>query len=240
MKITFISDTHSKHKKIEDDLPGGNLLIHAGDISSMGYNYEIRNFCKWFDGLSNYQNKIFIAGNHDWGFINQPVFQTSGLVELPKETKEILDEFKNITYLRDSLVKVQHNNLIQYTVYGSPWQPEFFDWAFNLPKNGKELETRWNDIPENIDILITHGPAYGKLDQVVGHTEHLGCELLAKRISETKPKIHVCGHIHSGYGYRFFQDTHYINASVLNERYHYANKPLSIEWDSTTNNLIFL
>jgi predicted phosphodiesterase len=71
MKITLISDTHNKHKYITDDLPGGDLLIHAGDISSMGYEHEIREFCKWYNGLDKYTNKVFIAGNHDWGFPNQ-------------------------------------------------------------------------------------------------------------------------------------------------------------------------
>ena len=62
LKITFISDTHTKHNQITKDLPGGDILIHAGDMSSMGYKHEIENFCKWFDGLDNYDNKIFIAG----------------------------------------------------------------------------------------------------------------------------------------------------------------------------------
>ena len=72
LKITFMSDTHTKHNQITKDLHGGDILIHAGDMSSMGYKHEIENFCKWFDGLDNYDNKVFIAGNHDWGFQNHP------------------------------------------------------------------------------------------------------------------------------------------------------------------------
>ena len=68
MKITFISDSHNKHKEITQDLPGGDLLIHAGDISSMGHKHEIQQFCKWFDSLTNYTSVVFIAGNHDFGF----------------------------------------------------------------------------------------------------------------------------------------------------------------------------
>ena len=226
MRITLISDTHNKHKYITDDLPGGDLLIHAGDISSMGYEHEIREFCKWYNSLDNYTNKVFIAGNHDWGFqINT------------EKVKEILDFYGNITYLQDKEVLVGEKLV---SIYGSPWQPEFYNWAFNLQRKGVELKEKWDNIPNNTDILITHGPAYGYVDRVIGQTEHLGCELLTDRIKEIKPKIHVCGHIHSGYGYVFDGDTHYINASVLNEQYRYSNKPLTVEWNPDTNEIEFL
>ena len=226
MKITFISDTHNKHKFVTDDLPGGDLLIHAGDISSMGYEHEIREFCKWYNSLDNYTHKVFIAGNHDWGFqINT------------EKVKEILDFYGNITYLQDNEVLVGEKLV---SVYGSPWQPEFYNWAFNLPRNGYELKEKWGNIPNNTDILITHGPAYGYVDKVIGRPENLGCELLTDRIKEIKPKIHVCGHIHTGYGYTFDGETHYINAAVLNESYNYHHKPLTIEWNPETNEIEFL
>lgn len=226
MKITFISDTHNKHKFVTNDLPGGDLLIHAGDISSMGYEHEIREFCKWYDSLDNYTNKIFIAGNHDWGFQNNV-----------EKVKEILNFYENITYLQDNSVLLGEDMV---SVYGSPWQPEFYNWAFNLERKGNELKEKWDNIPSNTDILITHGPAYGYVDRVIGRVENLGCELLTERIKELKPKIHVCGHIHTGYGYTFDGDTHYINASVLNESYVYYNKPLTIEWNPKTNEIEFL
>ena len=88
-------------------------------------------------------------------------------------------------------------------IYGSPWQPEFYNWAFNLPRMGEELKAKWAAIPEDTDILLTHGPAQGHLDTSGPPYNEplLGCELLAARIEEIKPKIHVCGHIHGGYGY---------------------------------------
>ncbi len=229
MKITFISDTHNKHKDITEDLPGGDLLIHAGDISSMGYKHEIQQFCKWFDSLTNYSVVVFIAGNHDFGFEKRP-----------EETMEIVNSYKWITYLQDSVLHFASENIEIANIYGSPWQPEFHNWAFNLPKNGLELEQKWNDIPDNTDILITHGPAFGYLDTIMGQYDNLGCELLTKRIKTIKPKIHVCGHIHSGYGYVFDGDTHFINASVLDEQYQYTQKPLTVEWDPKTNKLEFI
>lgn len=225
MKITFISDTHNKHKQITSHLLGGDILIHSGDISSMGTNREIMDFCKWFNNIEGYTHKIFIAGNHDFGFqVNHD------------EVMEILGNYDNITYLQDETKMVQDDNSGEsIKIYGSPWQPEFYDWAFNLPREGWELEQKWNDIPSDTDILITHGPAFGYVDRVIGNPDNLGCELLTKRIKTIKPKIHVCGHIHSGRGIVFDDGTLYINASVLDERYHYTQKPFTIDFDFKTN-----
>lgn len=233
-KITLISDTHCKHKQITDDLPGGDILIHAGDISSMGYEHEIREFCAWYNKLTTYTHKIFIAGNHDWGFEDNAT-----------KVKEILDFYKHIGYLQDELICIGKNedafdyeNMIK--IYGSPWQPEFYNWAFNLPRRSEQLRYKWSLIPANTDILVTHGPAWGHLDQVMGRSDHLGCELLADRIEELKPKIHVCGHIHSGHGYKFDGTTHFFNAAVLGESYQYNNKPISFIWDKDTNQIEFV
>ncbi len=96
MILTIISDTHNKHKHITDDLKGGDLLLHAGDISSMGYEHEIREFAKWYNNLSYYHHKVFIAGNHDWGFQNNV-----------EKVKEIIDFYPTMTYLQDQLHTVQ-------------------------------------------------------------------------------------------------------------------------------------
>jgi Icc-related predicted phosphoesterase len=228
MKITFISDTHNKHKEITSSLPGGDLIVHGGDISSMGYKHEIQEFLKWFNGLDNYTHKIFIAGNHDWGF------QTN-----PEMCKELLEFYDKVTYLEDNMKVIGDDYQTAVKVWGSPWQPEFYNWAYNLPRKGEELKNKWELIPSDIDILITHGPAFGKVDKVIGKYENLGCELLAERIQTSKPKIHVCGHIHSGYGYVFDGQTHHINASVLDERYYFTQKPLSVEWNKETNEIEF-
>jgi Icc-related predicted phosphoesterase len=96
------------------------------------------------------------------------------------------------------------------------------------------LKRRWANIPDNTDILVTHGPAYGYVDKVLGRYDNLGCELLIQRIKQIKPKIHVCGHIHSGRNLLFDNGTLYINASVLNERYEYNYKPITIDFNFNT------
>lgn len=238
MRITVISDTHTKHGLIPmEDLPGGDLLIHAGDIMNSGYNKnDIHNFCTWFQSLKQYEDKIFIAGNHDRLFELQPYEVEGYLKDYP--LIEYLEDEELVFYGDGPNGDMPENNL---RIYGSPWQPEFYNWAFNLPRNGGELALKWGAIPENVDILVTHGPTYGTLDNVKGRiNEHLGCELLAQRIEQIKPKIHICGHIHSGYGYFFKNGTHFFNASVLDEEYKYTQKPITFDWDKETNSITFL
>jgi Icc-related predicted phosphoesterase len=229
MKLTFISDTHTKHNQITSSLPGGDVIIHAGDVSSMGYKHELQQFLKWFNGLDNYTHKIFIAGNHDWGFQDSP-----------EMCKELLDFYNKVTYLQDDLEVIGEDYNTAVKIWGSPWQPEFYNWAFNLPRMGEELKEKWDMIPLNTDILVTHGPPWGHLDTVVGNPTNLGCELLTEQVNVVKPKIHVFGHIHSGYGYKFDGDTHYFNAAVLGEKYTFENKPMTVEWDPETNEIEFV
>lgn len=225
-KLTFISDTHTREQLITPDLPGGDFLFHSGDIMNSGYNpQDIENFCSWFDSLSNYKYKIFIVGNHCRLFEDKP-----------EQALEIVNKYKNIIYLQDSFVVLDG-----IKIYGSPWQPEFYNWAFNLPRNGFGLASKWEMIPKDTDILLTHGPAYGYVDTVKGREyDHLGCELLQDKILQIQPKIHSCGHIHSGYGYVSNKTTHFFNASVLYEDYNYSQKPWNVEWDKKTNILNIL
>jgi Icc-related predicted phosphoesterase len=230
IRVTLLSDTHNKHKQITLDLPGGDILLHSGDLTSMGYEHEIREFCKWFNNIDGYTHKVFIAGNHDWGFQNNV-----------DKVKEILEFYNGITYLQDSELVIKVGDEREIKIYGVPWQPEFRAWAFNLPKNGPGLMSKWESIPDDTDILLTHGPAFGILDTVDGRrTENLGCELLAERLEVLNVKLHNVGHIHTGYGYVRKGDTHHFNSSVLNERYVYTQKPMTIDWNPETNELEFV
>ncbi len=220
-KIVFISDTHNKHnyltsKGMGNILGGGDILVHSGDCTSMGKSHEIKNFLDWFSN-TDFTHKIFIAGNHDFGF------------EL---NHDIADEYKEkgVHYLFDSGVEIDG---IKF--YGSPWQPEFYDWAFNLPR-GEKLAEKWGKIPGDTDILITHGPAHGMLDWTMTG-QRVGCEDLFHRIMEVQPKIHVCGHIHCAYGQKSFHGVEFLNASVLDERYEHANKPIVINFDTETKEI---
>jgi len=231
MKITVLSDTHTRHRHCEADLPGGDLLIHAGDFMNSGYHkQEATEFFDWFSSIKNYDKKVFIAGNHDRIIENNPTWSLL-----------TIKDYSNIIYLQDegfSLYDMDKDSSTR--LYGSPWQPDFNMWAFNLPRNGEEMKGRWDAIPEDTDILITHGPPYGYHDIPGGQSIRVGCEMLRHRVDEIKPKIHVFGHIHGSSGYYFNGHTHFINAAILDERYDYTNLPVSFEWDKITNEIKWL
>lgn len=207
MKIIFISDTHGKHHRIE--LPEGDMIIHSGDISDNGRVNEVEEFLAWFTSL-DYKYKIFIAGNHDFYFENKP--------------QNFIQEFmpKDVYYLCDSGVKIEG-----HYIYGSPITPFFYNWAFNRHR-GDDIKRYWDLISEGTDILITHGPAYGILDRTESG-DNAGCEDLLSAIKRVKPKYHLFGHIHEGYGTFETDETVFINGSSLDENYLAVHSPMIIE-----------
>ena len=206
MRIVCLSDTHNCNQQIA--VPDGDVLIHAGDATIQGTMDEIVLFNKWFSTLPH-KYKIFIAGNHDW------LFETN--LNL---AKSLLD--KSIIYLQDSSLEIE-----DLKIYGSPWQPWFFNWAFNLPR-GKALIEKWKLIPKDTDILITHGPPFGILD-FPPNGFSVGCENLRERIEEIRPKLHVFGHIHYSYGTIEKFGVRFVNASNCDESYEPTNPPIIID-----------
>jgi calcineurin-like phosphoesterase family protein len=222
MRIVCISDTHSLHEKMYHEIPKGDLLLHSGDCTNVGKEKDVRDFIEWYKGINGFKYKIFISGNHDFAFEQEPPWLNSYIE--PK----ILEK-SNVFYLEDNSFEIIDDEFSRpIKIYGSPWQPEFFNWAFNLPRNGKVLKSRWDDIPNNTDILITHGPPHGIRDFVVDRsgTLQVGCELLRERINVLKPLLHVFGHIHGAYGAANIGEVTFANASTCNERYEPINKPL--------------
>ena len=209
MRLVCISDTHMSHRGIH--LPEGDVLIHAGDATSSGSPGEVDRFLGWFASQSH-QHKILVAGNHDW------LFQMD-----PKAASLLLEKHKGITYLQDSGVEIDGVRF-----WGAPWQPWFLDWAFNLPRKGAALRETWNKIPMKTEVLITHGPPHGIQDQV-GRGEHLGCEELTARLATVKPRLHIFGHIHDGYGVTRTKPTTYINASICTEEYRALNSTVVVD-----------
>ncbi|MCC2645165.1 MAG: metallophosphoesterase [Burkholderiales bacterium] len=204
MNIVCISDTHDQHEKLNDILPDGDMIIHAGDISLRGSLAEIQDFLKWFSNLP-YRYKICIAGNHDFALEKK-----DSLVEIPQ----------NVIYLNNQEITIEG-----ITIWGSPVTLPFYNWAFMWP-----LEKRcqlYKEIPNNCDIIISHGPVFGTLDKVkIG--QNVGCPLLKVRVEEIKPKLFICGHIHEAYGSVTKNSTTYINASIMNLRYEPINLPIKI------------
>lgn len=172
---------------------------------------EIAKFDHWLGRLPHHV-KILIAGNHDWLFEQEPALAESLIT--------------NAIYLRDSSVTVGGLKF-----YGSPWQPRFMHWAFNLSR-GAEIKEKWDLIPADTDVLITHGPPLGILDQVprdlTDGYEHTGCEELLPAVQRIKPKLHVFGHIHEGYGVERRDGITFVNACVCDAAYRPVNPAIVI------------
>ena len=208
MQITFFSDTHTKHREVE--LSSGDVLVHCGDITSRGELDVLEDFSR-FLSEQDFKHKIVIAGNHDLCFED----------ERKKEAEECLLS-KGIIYLNESGAKIEG-----FEFWGSPIQPFFHNWAFNKQR-GEEIRAHWELIPMSVDVLLTHGPPFGILDDT---TKGLlvGCEELLKKVQDIKPKIHAFGHIHEGYGMKAIDGVSYVNACVLDQYYKMKNKPIIIE-----------
>lgn len=207
-RIACIADTHGMHNRVE--IPDCDLIIHAGDLSNVGEISQLESFNEWAGQQA--VPVIATAGNHD------------KTIRRYEETKEL---FTNCELLIDS--STIFNGL---KIYGSPWSPWFGGeyWVYNAHR-GEAIRKIWAKIPDDTDVLITHGPPRGILDRVPRVAEPQGCLDLLDRVRQVKPKLHVFGHLHSGGGqkkYLFGSDTVFVNASVCTESYDPVNPPIVV------------
>jgi len=202
VRIVAISDTHMQHEGI--DVPDGDVLIHAGDFCGRGTLADVEKFNEFME-RQPHRHKIAIAGNHDFCFEQTP--------DLARE------QLTACHYLQDEALELDG-----FRFYGSPWQPEFMDWAFNLPRGG-ELRAKWELIPVATDVLITHTPPAGIGDFTLSG-EHVGCSDLLDALERIRPALHVFGHIHEGAGVAAADGTTFLNACICDAAYRAVNAPM--------------
>jgi Icc-related predicted phosphoesterase len=207
MKIIAISDTHGLHGALK--IPDGDVLVHAGDLTRHGALEDVIDFNDFLGSLPH-PHKIVIAGNHDFCF--------------EKDRKACEEALTNCIYLQDEEAIIDGVKF-----YGSPWQPWFYDWAFNLER-GPEIRAKWDLIPEDTNVLITHGPPFG-IGDLTFQKDHAGCQDLLEVVEKIKPGLHIFGHIHEGYGITSNGKTTFINASSCDQLYQPVNPPLINEFD---------
>jgi len=216
MRIVAISDTHNRHEGIKR-MPEGDVLIHAGDLTGEGIPSEIFDAFAWL-AKQPFERVIVIPGNHDFGF-----------QRIPELAGALKSKFPRVELLNDSETMVNG-----FRVWGSPWQPWFHDWAFNfLPGSvgEQQAQEKWDTIPDDTAILVTHGPAYGILDETV-RRKHVGCTALKARIEKVPNlRLHVCGHIHEAYGAEKHGDVLYVNACTCDSHYWPSQPPMLIDLD---------
>lgn len=192
-----MSDTHDRLHHYKHPIPDGDIFIHAGDFTMSGKQESVIRFNE-FLGQLPHKYKLVIAGNHETTFDPRVRGKRFPSEEINNTTEEMSDLLTNCIYLEDSGVEI-----MGIKFYGSPWTPEFScNWGFNAVR-GAEIRSKWDKIPKKVDVLITHGPPLGHLDQTQ-RGEHVGCEDLLNVVTEIKPQFHIFGHIHEGTYQGFF------------------------------------
>ncbi|VDN55378.1 unnamed protein product [Dracunculus medinensis] len=204
-------------------IPPGDVLVIAGDITNYGFPDEIKAFNENMAKL-RYPFKVAIAGNHDCTF-DEAYLKSSGKdigekeLALKKKLVAALAQSKitnpkslltEVIYLQDSLIEI-----FGIRIYGTPWQPRYDNLAFNISR-GQQILDKWNQIPAGIDVLITHTPPLGHGDMLPSGIR-VGCvELLNSCVRRIRPKYHIFGHVHQGYGCTSDGYTKFVNCSYQN------------------------
>lgn len=192
MKITCISDTHMHHKKII--MPKTDMIIHAGDFTYGGEFSEVRKFLHWY-GEQQAKHKLLICGNHE--------------VEISHHFEDLkkMCENEGIQLLHNS-----HTVIEGLIIYGSPFSRTFgHGWAYMTSEEG--LAEIYNNILPNVDIIVTHTPAYGRLDKCPNG--NVGSTALLDRINELDSlKLHVTAHIHESRGTMIRNGYLTVNAAI--------------------------
>lgn len=186
--LVCVSDTHTTQPLV----PDGDVLLHAGDLSKFGTFEEIQAQLDWLN-RQPHKYKLVIAGNHD--LLLDPAFVDrfpERILEKPGSCRSDL-RWGNLVYLKDSSITLgfpDRNRFLR--VYGSPWTPQFGTWAFQHPP----IRDVWSGkIPDDTDVLLTHGPPKGHLD-----LDGAGSKYLMRELWRTRPQVVIFGHVHGGRG----------------------------------------
>lgn len=205
MKIVVISDTHSNHESMKE-LPSGDILIHCGDFSSYGGYDETKSFLDWFSG-QKHEHKIAIPGNHE--------ISLCPLRRSTESIKELISSYCNIHFLIDQEIIIDNVKF-----YGTPWcggeSKIMKHWGFYIESGKKSV---FGKIPSDTDILISHSPPFGILDN------GLGSRSLLERVKDVRPVFHLFGHIHETYGEFCSDYTQFYNCSNCDSDNRITNEP---------------
>ncbi|ESO91938.1 hypothetical protein LOTGIDRAFT_121596 [Lottia gigantea] len=246
LRIVCTSDTHEKLNTMISRrmIPPGDVLIHTGDLTHEGYLHALREFDNEL-GLLRHRVKLVIAGNHDHcldrsmiqrykdedyiPYLGMVKSDVQGYVQrqtrLDLKATDVKSILRNCVYLEDSMVGV-----CGVKIYGTPWMEKYTKCVAFSVNRGEALLKKWNSIPDNVDILMTHTPPLGYGDKThSGH--HVGCVDLLNTIQRrVQPQYHIYGHIHEGYGIRSDGTTTFINCAACSRHYRPDNLPVVFDY----------
>lgn len=216
MRIVAISDVHTKWKELK--IPECDVLISAGDYSYRGESEIVEAFHAWlYKQPAN--NIISVQGNHElWVERNF------------EKAKEIAERVcPGVHFIEEGPIEI---NGVKF--WCSAFTPWFYDWAYNVQR-GSEIDEHWKKIPEDTNILITHGPPFDVLDVVYfpdgTPKDNVGCWNLKARIKQIKPDIHIFGHIHNSHGQKHEDGISYFNVCICDEMYIPSNPITVIDYE---------
>jgi predicted phosphohydrolase len=209
LRLVLLGDTHQLHREV--DVPDGDILIHAGDFTMLSKNMSaIGDFNTWLGELPH-RYKIIVPGNHEYFLEAVPSKRsmlTNGLL--------LLNEGTEIEGLR---------------IWGSPVTP-LYGGAFGL-SSAEDRRRLYARIPEDTDILVTHGPPFGILDSVPHSDVHSGCRELLHAVVRVRPKLHFFGHVHGAHGIFHTNQTTFVNAALLGTNGDLDQRPVSLRMVSS-------
>jgi Icc-related predicted phosphoesterase len=243
MRIVCISDTHDMEPLGKLKIPDGDVLVHAGDLTIQGTYIQIQRVGEELARLPH-ERKLVIAGNHDKLFEKDCALARLALG----------DGRHGIIYLQDDMVVLGGTGIEgepePVEIWGSPWTPRFYDWAFQLDQKRPESERpfllgsgrqriaseHWARVPAGVDILITHGPPEGILDRVGvdvpnRQVRHIGDPDLLAELPRIKPKLHIFGHDHSDPGVMEVDGTVFVNAAMCDEAYQIKRRAIVVDYE---------
>jgi len=234
VRVVCLSDTHCAGSEGQIEVPDGDLLIHAGDLTYRGTEGEVGRELGWIDSLPH-KHKVVVPGNHDWLFDPNRPYAFRGWLLPQGPIDGLMANFPTITLLIDQATTIEG-----FKVYGSPWQPWFHDWAFNFPRHDPGHETAqatWAKIPDDTQILVTHSPPNGILDSTYPDDERAGDIELRRRIDllDGSLRLHVFGHLHESAGRADYTGAGgepsltFVNAAIMTREYVPLNKPIVVD-----------
>ena len=230
-RFMILSDTHTREPIAQDSpdvaqygfvdpLPNTDVLLHCGDLTMLGLLSEFESVISML-GRIEAELKLVIAGNHDVSldeeyyrragkFQHGPAYDSDMPDKAMKMWKGDLARNAGVTYLEEGTHEFTLKSGATFTIYASPYQPEFCDWAFPYEKHEDRFNpleytladahnVAQNPIEGHPDIVMTHGPAFNCLDRQYEGLK-CGCPHLMRALMRTQPLLHCCGHIHEAHG----------------------------------------
>lgn len=246
LKILVTSDLHGYLPEIKETF---DLFLICGDICPVHDQYFsfqkewfMNEFVDWINNLplsnnpviDEFNKVVIIGGNHD--FYLERV-NKNDLTEFYRKTNNRVIVLKNEEYNYEYLDDTGINSL---KIFGTPYCKIFGNWAFMISND--KLEEKYNKIPENCDILISHdSPSLNNLGMIQegwNKGTDAGNRILDEYIIEKQPKFFFSGHIHSGnHNFEKINNTYMANVSYINEKYMPAYPILEFKIDKNTKEL---